>query len=59
LTHLLRQYLKENLGALDIKLSPAEIAEIRDIANRADVNHADRYPLDSMHLLYADTPELK
>ncbi|KAF4623434.1 hypothetical protein D9613_002342 [Agrocybe pediades] len=53
------KYLKENLGALSIKLSVEEVAEIRTIAENADVNNGERYPLDSIHLLYADTPELK
>ncbi|KAF9556603.1 Aldo/keto reductase [Agrocybe pediades] len=53
------KYLHENLGALGIKLSPEEVQEIREIANRADATHGDRYPANMMGALFADTVELK
>jgi len=52
------QYLKENLGALKIKLTPDEIAEVREIARKADAVHGDRYPAYAMENLFADTPPL-
>ncbi|CAA7257354.1 unnamed protein product [Cyclocybe aegerita] len=52
------KYLKENLDAVKIKLSPEEVAEVRRIANEADATVGDRYPPDSMSVLFADTPEL-
>ncbi|KAF9566054.1 Aldo/keto reductase [Agrocybe pediades] len=53
------KYLNENLGALKIKLDPSEVAEIREIVNRADATKGDRYPTAAMGLLFADTPELE
>ncbi|KAF9556605.1 hypothetical protein CPC08DRAFT_765134 [Agrocybe pediades] len=53
------KYLHENLGALKIKLSPEEVKEIREFANRADATHGDRYPANMMGALFADTVELK
>ncbi|KIM36704.1 hypothetical protein M413DRAFT_449041 [Hebeloma cylindrosporum] len=52
------KYLKENLGALNVKLTPAEVAEVREIARKADAVQGDRYPASSMHTLFADTPPL-
>jgi len=52
------KYLKENLGALNVKLTPAEVAEVREIANRADAAQGDRYPPGMQELLFADTPPL-
>jgi len=56
---IVTQYLLENFGALNIKLSPEEVAEIREIANRADATQGDRYPDYMMGALFADTVELK
>lgn len=36
------KYLDENLGALDVKLTPEEIAEMRKIVDEAEV-HGPRY----------------
>lgn len=36
------KYLDENLGALDVKLTPEEIAEMREIVDAAEV-HGARY----------------
>jgi len=52
------KYLQENLGALNVKLTPAEVAEVREIANRADAAQEDRYPPSMKDLLFADTPPL-
>jgi len=52
------KYLKENLGALNVKLTPAEVAEVREIANRADATQGDRYPPGIQELAFADTPPL-
>jgi len=53
------KYLKENLGAAKIKLSPEEVAQLRKIADEANANsQGDRYPTAAMHLLFVDTAEL-
>jgi hypothetical protein len=52
------QYLEENLGALKLKLTDAELAAVRKQAEEADVAAAgDRYPPEMAAHLYADTPE--
>ena len=53
------QYLKENLGALNIKLSPEELLEVRRVAQAADASKLDRYPQVMMETLFVDTPELE
>lgn len=50
--------LEENLGALDITLSPEEEKEIRDACEKAVV-HGSRYPASGLKSLFADTPPLK
>ncbi|KAI0747113.1 NADP-dependent oxidoreductase domain-containing protein [Daedaleopsis nitida] len=50
--------LKDNLAALDIKLSPEDIEEVRRVAAKADTVKGERYPPYRMHLIFADTPEL-
>ncbi|KAJ3504301.1 hypothetical protein NLJ89_g8004 [Agrocybe chaxingu] len=52
------KYLKENLDASKIKLSPEEVAQVRKIANDADATVGDRYPPALMEQLFADTPSL-
>ncbi|CAA7257346.1 unnamed protein product [Cyclocybe aegerita] len=52
------KYLKENLDAVKINLSPEEVAEVRKIADEADAAQGFRYPPEHMGLLFADTPEL-
>ncbi|KAI0938383.1 hypothetical protein AcV5_000077 [Taiwanofungus camphoratus] len=51
--------LKENLGAANVKLTPAEIEEVRAIAAGADAANGPRYPGGMMTVLFADTPPLK
>ncbi|RDX46115.1 Aldo/keto reductase [Lentinus brumalis] len=51
--------LKQNLAAVDIKLSPEDVEEVRKIAAAADATHGTRYPADVMHLIFADTPPLQ
>ncbi|KAH7928626.1 Aldo/keto reductase [Leucogyrophana mollusca] len=51
------KYLKENLDAVKVQLSPASVKEIRVIAEKADWANGDRYPPASMASLYAETPE--
>ena len=53
------KYLKENLGALNVKLSEKEVLEVREIASAADkACVGDRYPAAMQQMLYADTPAL-
>ena len=53
------QNLKENLGALNLKLAPEDIAEIRKIAVIADKTVGPRYHAAAMQLIQCDTPPLK
>ena len=46
------------MAALKIKLTPAEVAEVREIARKADAVQGDRYPASAMKDLFADTPPL-
>lgn len=53
-------YLKENLGALDVKLSKEEEAEIRKMVEGAEVV-GGRYPAHiakMKHFMFGDTPEI-
>jgi len=50
------KYLKENRGALNIKLSDEEIAQVRKLAEDSDLG--DRYNAEMMATLFTDTPPL-
>ncbi|KDR76503.1 hypothetical protein GALMADRAFT_139432 [Galerina marginata CBS 339.88] len=50
--------LKENLDALKIDLSPEEVVQVREIADKADATHGDRHSAANMAYLFADTPKL-
>ncbi|KAJ3153277.1 hypothetical protein HDU89_000908 [Geranomyces variabilis] len=50
--------LKENLGALNVKLTKEELKEIRDAAQAADAVVGDRYAAAAASSLFADTPAL-
>ena len=52
------QYLDENLGAANLKLTPEELVEVRAVAEKADAAHGPRYPTGYDHLTLADTPPL-
>ena len=51
------KYLEENLGAVDVKLTKEENAEIRKAVENAEV-HGGRYPEGMGSALFADTPAL-
>ncbi|KAF4302565.1 pyridoxine 4-dehydrogenase [Botryosphaeria dothidea] len=51
------KYLEENLDSANMKLTPAELAEIRKAVESADVA-GNRYPKGMDVQLFADTPEL-
>lgn len=51
------KYLEDNQGALNVKLTPDEVKEIRDLVESAEV-HGERYPLAMMHRLFGDTVPL-
>ena len=51
------KYLEENLGALNVKLSSSENAEIRKAVESAEV-HGQRYPEQMSAKLFGNTPEL-
>lgn len=53
------QYLEENLGALKLKLTPEELAEVREIAKKADATNGPRYPAGLAETLFAETPAWK
>jgi len=50
--------LEENLGAVKVPLSPADLKEVRAEAERADAQQGDRYPAGMAEMLFADTPAL-
>ncbi|KAG7439036.1 Aldo/keto reductase, partial [Guyanagaster necrorhizus] len=52
------KYLKENLGAGSLKLTPPEIAEIRQIAEETEIP-GDRYGPGFLELTYVESPALK
>jgi aryl-alcohol dehydrogenase-like predicted oxidoreductase len=52
------KYLHENLGSLNITLSPEEVQQVREIAERADSTLGERYPPAMQETLYASTPPL-
>jgi hypothetical protein len=43
------------MEALNVKLTPEEVKEVRDPVEAAEV-HGDRYPWAAMGSLFADTP---
>jgi hypothetical protein len=50
------KYLEENVGAVNVHLSPDEVAAIRRAVDAAEV-HGDRYPDFMAIQLFADTVE--
>ncbi|KAL5498797.1 hypothetical protein ACEPAH_2152 [Sanghuangporus vaninii] len=52
------KYLKENLAAVDVKLSQDEINEIRQLAENTKVLKGERYPWGLQKLNFVDTPPL-
>ncbi|KAF8268082.1 Aldo/keto reductase [Lactarius quietus] len=52
------KYLNENLGSLNVRLSPEEVQEVRNIAERADSVLGERYPAGMLETLYVNTPPL-
>ncbi|KAK0447374.1 NADP-dependent oxidoreductase domain-containing protein [Desarmillaria tabescens] len=52
------KYLKENLGAGSLKLTPEEIAEIRQIAEAAEIP-GERYGPGFLEMTYVESPALK
>ncbi|KAI0654897.1 Aldo/keto reductase [Cubamyces menziesii] len=52
------QNLQENLGALNVKLAPEDIAEIRRIAVVADKTVGPRYYSAALQFIQCDTPPL-
>lgn len=55
---IVNQYLKENLDALRIRLTPEELLEVREVATKADAAKGDRYPPSIIGTLFANTPPL-
>lgn len=53
------KYLEENLGALKVKLTPEELKEVREVAEKADAAQGLRYPEDGWKTLFADTLPLQ
>ena len=49
------KYLEENVGSLEVQLTPHEEAAIRKAVDNAEV-HGDRYPEAMAYGLFADTP---
>ncbi|KAF7978876.1 hypothetical protein HWV62_44365 [Athelia sp. TMB] len=53
------KHLEENIAAAEVKLTSADLQEVRNEAQRADAAHGDRYPPGMTELLFADSPELE
>ena len=53
------QYLEENLGALSVKLTEEDIAELRKPAENAHHSLETRYSAEAMTLVLVDTPPLE
>ena len=51
------QYLKENVAAMKIVLTPEEVAHIRKLIVDTDFE-GDRYPESMMKLIFSETPAL-
>jgi hypothetical protein len=49
--------LEENVGAVNIKLTPEEVQQIRKEIEKVEVS-GDRYPPAFQAYSFADTPEL-
>lgn len=52
------QNLKENLAALNVKLTAEEAEEVRKVAVTADAAKGERYPPGMTTVLYGDSPPL-
>jgi len=52
------KYLEENARAVDVKLSAAEVQEIRDEIEKVGGGKGERYPPAMMHRCFGDSPEL-
>ena len=52
------KYLEENMGALDVRLTDAEVKTIRDAVESAGKTSGDRYPEMMMKVNFMDTPPL-
>ncbi|KAH9948001.1 Aldo/keto reductase [Amylocystis lapponica] len=50
--------LEENLGALNVKLTPEDLAEVRAVAASVDSAQGARYPPHLAAVLFANTPPL-
>ena len=57
-SYLLCQYLEENLGALNVKLSEEELREVREVSEKADAAQGFRYPQSFFETHFGDTPPL-
>ena len=49
---------EENLGAINVKLSPEDLTAVREVAEGANATQGDRYPPAFMEVHFADTPAL-
>ncbi|KAI5897034.1 Aldo/keto reductase [Schizophyllum commune H4-8] len=52
------KYLKENIAALQLELTDAELAQVRRVAEEAQASVGDRVDSSFMPTLFAETPEL-
>jgi len=52
------KYLEENMGALNVKLTPQKDKEIRDAVDAAET-HGDRYPEIMQKVCFMDIPPLE
>ncbi|KAK2459924.1 hypothetical protein APHAL10511_008053 [Amanita phalloides] len=52
------KYLKENIAAAQVKLSPEEVKEVREMANSIDTSSDLRAPPNLLKFMFADTPSV-
>ncbi|KAJ7916084.1 NADP-dependent oxidoreductase domain-containing protein [Mycena leptocephala] len=52
------KYLEENIAAGALTLSAGDVQAVRDVANKADAAHGDRYPEVMMAQMFVETPAL-
>ena len=46
------------MDAVKVPVTIREVQEIREFVRQADAAAGDRYPIEMMDMLYADTPKL-
>ncbi|KAJ7176982.1 Aldo keto reductase [Mycena filopes] len=53
------KYLRENLAASSLNLSPKDLAKVREVANKADAANGERNPVVLWEQMFVETPLVK